>query len=77
MTLKKQSGEYRKQAGRLRERIRELENERRTAAHGRARDRLDARLCTLREMWREARDIAVLTERYYERGYRKNGRYTL
>ena len=26
---------------------------------------------------REARELAVLTERYYERGYCRNGKYTL
>ena len=26
---------------------------------------------------REARELAVLTERYYERGYRRNAKYTL
>ena len=31
----------------------------------------------LRAMGREARELAVLCERYYERGYCRNGKYTL
>lgn len=31
----------------------------------------------LSTMLREARELAVLTERYYERGYRRNAKYTL
>ena len=38
---------------------------------------LEDRIRMLRMMWREARDLAVLTERYYERGYRRNAKYTL
>ena len=38
---------------------------------------LDSRIQQLRAMWREARDLAVLCEHYYERGYRRNARYTL
>ena len=38
---------------------------------------LDDRIRMLTAMWREARDLAVLTDRYYERGYRRNVRYTL
>ena len=26
---------------------------------------------------REARELAVLTERYYDRGYRRNAKYTI
>ena len=28
-------------------------------------------------MLREARELAVLTERYYDRGYRRNAKYTI
>ena len=43
-------------------------------AHARA---LDFRICQLSTMFREARELAVLTERYYERGYRRNVKYTI
>ena len=35
------------------------------------------RIKMLRTLWREARDLAVLCERYYERGYRRNVKYTI
>lgn len=35
------------------------------------------RIQTLQTIWRETRDLAVLLEHYYERGYRRNARYTL
>ena len=35
------------------------------------------RIRLLRAMGREARELAVLCERYYERGYCRNGKYTL
>ena len=38
---------------------------------------MDARIRMLTAMWREARDLAVLCERYYDRGYRRNGKYTI
>ena len=31
----------------------------------------------LSTMLREARELAVLTERYYDRGYHRNAKYTL
>ena len=76
MTLKELSIEYRAQATVLRGRIQELrgllpeqeEDQRSTT---------EARIRMLAIMWREARDLAVLCERYYDRGYRRNGKYTL
>ena len=38
---------------------------------------LNERIHMLSIMLREARELAVLTERYYERGYRRNAKYTL
>ena len=45
---------------------------------------LDLRICQLQDrirmlstMLREARELAVLTERYYDRGYRRNAKYTI
>ena len=38
---------------------------------------LNERIHMLSTMLREARELAVLTERYYERGYRRNAKYTL
>ena len=42
-----------------------------------ARLHLDERIRVLTVMWREARELAVLTGRYYDRGYRRNVKYTI
>lgn len=77
MTLLELSVEYRAQAGRLRHRIKELESVRQEQKDSAIKGSLDYRIRILSDLWREARDLAVLTERYYERGYRRNARYTL
>ena len=76
MTLLELSGEYRASAAALRERVLLLEHRLR-GVDGDGRRLLAERIHMLTAMWREARDLAVLTERYYERGYRRNARYTL
>lgn len=38
---------------------------------------LEERIHMLSTMLREARELAVLTERYYDRGYHRNAKYTL
>lgn len=77
MTLTELSKEYRAQSIALRGRIDRLHENRAAAKEEAERLLLDGRIRTLETMWREARDLAVLTERYYDRGYRRNGRYTL
>ncbi len=77
MTLKQLSVQYRLQADVLHERIGQLSRLRREAPEGTDRALLDDRIRILSAMWREARDLAILTDRYYERGYRRNARYTL
>ena len=77
MTLLELSGEYRRQASVLRGRMEALSAECKATADQEERGALQERIRILTELWREARDLAVLTERYYERGYRRNGRYTL
>ena len=42
-----------------------------------ARNQLQERIKLLATMLREARELAVLTERYYDRGYRRNAKYTI
>lgn len=76
MTLLELSEEYRQQEARLRDRIRELRQARRTCP---PQDcfRLDRRIMELTELRRETREIATLLEHYYERGYRKRGKYAL
>ncbi len=76
MTLYEISKDYRASAHALRGRIRELE-ETYPGLDREARIRLDERIRVLTAMWRESRDLAVLCEHYYERGYRRNVRYTI
>ena len=76
MTLFEISIRYRVQAEELRRRLEEL----RTQLPGLPPERrgaMEGRIRMLTDMWREARDLAVLCERYYERGYCRNGKYTL
>ena len=77
MTLQEMGAAYRDQAQVLRRRIGELEEARLRAEERAEKDRLTWRIDLLRSIWRETRDLAVLLERYYERGYRRNGQYTL
>jgi hypothetical protein len=41
------------------------------------RCQLQDRIRMLSAMLREANELAVLTERYYDRGYRRNAKYTI
>ena len=77
MTLTELSVEYRAHADALNERIRELEPVRDACADELERVALNERIHMLATMLREARELAVLTARYYERGYRRNAKYTL
>ena len=77
MTLLELSKEYRAQSEVLRNRILELQLLWSKTRNERLRDALAERIRILTVMRREAREIAVICERYYERGYRRNERYTL
>ena len=77
MTLSQLSFEYRAHADALNERIKELQPVREACADELERVALDERIHMLTTMLREARELAVLTARYYERGYRRNAKYTL
>lgn len=76
MTLIELSKEYRLSAEALKGRISQLRAGYPLVPE-RERARMDERIRVLNTMWRETRDLAVLCERYYERGYRRNGRYTI
>ena len=77
MTLKERGGEYRAQALVLQARIRELREACRQAETEGEKEKLRQRIWALAIIWQETREQAALLERYYERGYRRNGRYTL
>ncbi len=77
MTLRELSVEYRAHARLLDLRIGQLNARLEECRDEGERCRLQERIHMLSTMLREARELAVLTERYYDRGYRRNARYTI
>lgn len=77
MTLLELSVEYRDHARALDFRICQLQAVLEHTENEDQRLLLSERIHMLSTMLREARELAVLTERYYERGYRRNAKYTL
>ena len=77
MTLTELSVEYRAHARALDLRIGQLEERLQQTQDESERCLLEARIHMLSTMLREARELAVLTERYYDRGYRRNAKYTI
>ena len=77
MTLLEMSVEYRTQARVLRRRITDLELQWAGESDTTQRLVLEDRIRILETMWREARDLAVVTERYYDRGYWRNVKYAI
>ena len=77
MTLQELSAEYRAHARTLAQRIRQLEEQLANTGDEAERSRLQTRIHMLSVMHREARELAVLTERYYDRGYRRSEKYTI
>lgn len=75
MTLYELSASYRDSAAKIRLRIQELRAEEiSNADEARA---LQARAAALEPLLREMRELAALTEHYYERGYDRNGKYRI
>lgn len=77
MTLVELSVEYRTSAAALQTRIGQLEQQGQQEADMGEQLLLADRIRILRGILRETRELAVLCERYYERGYRRNAKYTL
>ncbi len=77
MTLLELSVEYRAHARALDFRICQLQAVLERTENEDQRLMLNERIHMLSTMLREARELAVLTERYYERRYRRNAKYTL
>lgn len=75
MTLAELAVSYRDQADALRHRIQLVEEL--PARDAEERLLKAERLRVLEAMRRDVRDVAVICERYYERGYRRNERYTI
>ena len=77
MTLQELSVEYRAHARALDLRICQLQYRLDQCADPDETCQLQERIHLLSTMLREARELAVLTERYYDRGYRRNAKYTI
>ncbi len=77
MTLLEISVSYRDSAELLRIRIRELRDAAREAETAEEARGFQRRISALLPLLRETRELADLTAHYYDRRYRRNGRYTL
>ena len=77
MTLKELSVEYRTHARALDLRICQLQTALEYIQDEDKRLLIQERIHMQSTMLREARELAVLTERYYDRGYRRNAKYTI
>ena len=77
MTLMELSVEYRAHARALDFRICQLQAVLERTENEDQRVLLSERIHMLSTMLRDAWELPVLTERYYERGYRRNAKYTL
>ena len=77
MTLREMSRDYRAAAVPLRARLKQLRRQLAAATDPEEIWRLKRRIADLTPMLTEMNELAELTERYYERGYYRNERYTL
>lgn len=77
MTLHELSIEYSQQADILHAYLLQLRQQEATAPSETERMRIHDRVRILSAMWRDTRDIAVLTEHYYERGRCRNAKYII
>ncbi len=77
MTLLEMSAVYRDSADAIHGRILELRSLERAQTDPEEAFRLHRRIDELTPLWREARELAVLTAHYYDRSYHKHERYTL
>ena len=77
MTLYQLSFVYREDAVRFRMRITALRQKARAAATREEAQQLSRRIADLQLLARQSRELAELTQHYYERGYYCDERYTL
>lgn len=77
MTLYQMSFVYREDAVRFRMRITALRQKARSAATKEEAQQLSRRIADLQLLARQSRELAELTQHYYERGYYCDERYTL
>ena len=77
MTLYQMSFVYREDAVRFRMRITALRQKARAAATKEEAQQITRRIADLQQLARQSRELAELTQHYYERGYYCDERYTL
>lgn len=77
MMMEQLSAAYREAAEAISARIRELNEQIKNSEDLDEIDKLRRRIAELRPLQREARELAELTAHYYERGYHRNGKYTV
>ncbi len=78
MTMRELAIEYRESGEMLRGRIDELKSKLSSEKLCETEKfRLRTRIEALRSLFREVNEVAVFMEKYYEEGYRKNGRYSV
>ena len=75
-TLLRMAASYRQSGDLIRLRIIALRDAAKTADDD-ERARLEQRIRDLTALYRDTREIALVLERYYDRRYHKNERYTL
>lgn len=77
MTLRELSVGYRETGAILRRRLRELRRALKTAEDPEDRWHIQREIAELTPILTQMNELAELTERYYERGYWRNEKYTL
>ena len=76
MTLKEMAAEYRRNCVLLKERMGQLKQDAQTEQDPAAAQLLRRRLADLTALYREGREVALHMERYYDRRYYKDGKFT-
>lgn len=77
MTLKELSAGYAAAAELVRRRLRELRRDLKTEQDPEARLQLQRRIAAMTPILTELNALTELTAHYYDRGYTRNGAYTL
>ena len=77
MTLMAMAADYRRGGDLIRLRIIALQEAARRETDPKEKWKYEQRIRELSTLYREAREIALVLERYYDRRYRGNERYTL
>ena len=75
--LKEMSGDYRRAAAVLRQQLKALRCQLKTASDSEERWHIQRKIAELTPILTQMNELAELTEHYYERGYWRNEKYTL